>query len=522
MRKRRVLIAACTAGLVLLEILMGCGGMPRTPSPTTPAPRPNILVIVSDDQSWSFTGAASDSVTRTPALDKLAQEGVLFSHAFAACPVCSPSRAALLTGQPIWRLREAANQVGPLDVEFHCYPDLLQVAGYRVGYTGKGWEPGDVALTSRSRSPAGDEFNQMGKWNPVANFEAFLDSVPQGTPFCFWWGSRYPHRPFAASLSVDDTSPLDSFDMPPIWPRDPAVLGDVARYVNDVRKFDREIGVAFGILEARGRLDNTLIVVTSDNGMPFPRAKANLYDLGTRVPLVVWWKNYAPAGRVIDDFVSLTDLAPTFLEAGGRNAPPGMTGSSLMAVLRSDKSGRIDTTRDFVVTARERHAPSREGSLGYPSRALRTYDYLYIRNYEPDRWPAGDPPNYGDIDSWDLSYPAPTKEYMMQHPGDPDVRSFFTLCFEKRPAEELYDLRADPYEIFNLLGAPPPEGQESGADYESVRTQLAERLDRYLIEMGDPRATGEKPLWDTYPLIMPRPPAPTDSAPATADTVQTR
>jgi len=512
MRNRNALLAAFAAILALMGFLGGgCGGMRRTPEPVTRAPRPNILVIMSDDQSWAYTGAAGDSVVRTPSLDTLAREGILFSHAFAVCPMCSPSRAAILTGQPIWRLKEAANQAGPLDVEFHCYTDLLQVAGYRVGYTGKGWEPGDVRLTSRSRNPAGDEFNQLGKWNPVGNFEVFLDSVPEGTPFCFWWGSRFPHRPFAVSLPHEETSPFDSSDIAPIWPRVPAVFEDVACYLRDLEKFDSEIGRAFEILDARGRLDNTIIVVTSDNGMPFPRAKANLYDLGTRVPLVVWWRGHAPGGRVVDDFVPLTDLAPTFLEAAGRTQPPGMTGLSLITILQSNKSGRVEMNRDFVVTARERHAPSRAGSLGYPSRAIRTYDYLYIRNYEPDRWPGGDPPNYGDVDSWDLSYASPTKEYMMEHPNDADVRPLFNLCFEKRPAEELFDLRSDGYEILNVLTTPRSEGQASGADYENIRKQLAELLEQYLRQTGDPRATGEAPLWDTYPFIAPKPPAEADT-----------
>jgi len=511
MKKRHVSLAAFAASIALVGLLACSGRVPRAPEPSTLARRPNILLMISDDQSWAYTGAVTDPVYRTPAIDALADEGVLFSHAFAVCPLCSPSRAAILTGQPVWRLKEAANQAGPLDVEFNCYTDFLQVSGYRVGYTGKGWEPGVVALTSRSGNPAGDEFNHFGKWSSVPNFEEFLDSLPEDTPFCFWWGSHYPHRPFEASLSREEKELVDRAEIAPIWPRAPSVLGDIARYVRDVQNFDGEVGRAFEILEARGLLDNTIIVVTSDNGMPFPRAKANLYDLGTRVPLVIWWKGHAPGGRVIDDFVPLTDLAPTFLEAAGKVPPRGMTGSSLMPLLRSDRSGRVDVTRDFVVTARERHANSRAGTLGYPSRAIRTYDYLYIRNYEPDRWPAGDPPDYGDVDSWDLSYTSPTKEHMMNNANDAAVRPFFNLCFEKRPAEELYDLRSDTFEVTNVLAAPPPEARKSSADYEAIRKQLSDLLDRYLKQTGDPRATGEKPPWDAYPFVMPGPPAEADT-----------
>ncbi len=511
MRKRALSLSAFAASFAFVGLLACYGRMDYTPEPSTVARRPNILLLISDDQSWTYTGAANDPLFKTPAIDALAREGILFSRAFVSCPVCSPSRAALLTGQPIWRLNDAANQGGPLDVEFTCYTDLLRVSGYHVGFTGKGWAPGDVALTSRSTNPAGDEFNHYGPWSPDDNFEEFLDSVPEDSPFCFWWGSRYPHRPFDVSLGANDMSLIDSDELTPIWPRVRPIVADIARYVNDTRSFDREVGRAFRILDARGLLDNTLIVVTSDNGMPFPRAKANLYDTGTRVPLVVWWRGHAPGGRVIDDFVPLTDLAPTFLEAAGRTAPTGMIGSSLIPILLSDKNGRVETMRDFVVTARERHANSRAGDLGYPSRAIRTNDYLYIRNYEPDRWPAGDPPDYGDVDSWNWSYTSPTKEYMMQYWNDPAVQPFFRLCFEKRPAEELYDLRSDEYEVRNVLASPPPDGQTSGVDYENVRQQLAARLDRYLKETGDPRATGKEPPWDAYPYIMPLPPEKADS-----------
>lgn len=457
-----------------------------------PAPRPNILVIISDDQSWSPTGATYDPVARTPAMDRLAREGVVFSHAFVAAPSCSPSRAALLTGQAVWRLGAAADQGGALDAEFPVYPDLLQLEGYHVGYAGKGWSPGNLAATGRSRNPAGEDFNRFGPVNLVANFEAFMDSVPAGTPFCFWWGSSHPHRPFAPGGGAGE---LPGVVVPPIWPDVVPVRQDIARYLGAVRLFDDEIALLMEILAARGHLENTLVVVTSDNGMPFPCAKATLYDRGTRVPLLVWWPGFVPGGRVVDDLVSLTDLAPTFLEAAGRKPPGEMTGRSLMGLLRSAATGRTRTARDFVVTARERHADSRTDGLGYPSRAMRTYDFLYIRNYAPERWPAGNPPLYGDIDSWNQSYSAPTKDFILERRNAPDVRPLFDRCFEKRPAEELYDLALDPHEMFNVLDS-AFVAADSGKNYEKVRRDLARRLGEYLKQTEDPRATGDEIPWD--------------------------
>jgi N-sulfoglucosamine sulfohydrolase len=492
-------IFALSFALAIAGLTIGCAV--RRPSPE-PAPRPNILVIMSDDQSWSPTGAANDPVSLTPAIDRLAREGVVFNRAFVACPSCSPSRAALFTGQAIWRLRDAANQGGPLDVEFTVYPDLLQLEGYFVGFTGKGWAPGKLEPTYRSRNPAGESFNEFGRSSPAANFAAFLDSIPGGTPFCFWWGSLQPHRPFMFAGSGGAGAPPAVY-VPPIWPNVPAVAQDIAEYLSAVQLFDEEVAAAIELLTEHDKLDNTLIVVASDNGMPFPCAKATLYDRGTRVPLVVWWRGRIPGGRVIDDFVSLTDLAPTFLEAAGRKPPGDMTGRSLMNILRSAMSGRVEPERDFVVTARERHADCRAGSVGYPSRAIRTNDYLYIRNYAPERWPAGDPPMFGDIDSWNMAYSALTKEYMMDRRNAPDVEPLFRRCFDKRPAEELYDLRNDPHEMINVLDPQSGGGARPREEYETVRRELAGRLDRYLKETGDPRELGGTAPWDTLAPDIP-------------------
>jgi len=233
-----------------------------------------------------------------------------------------------------------------------------------------------------------------------------------------------------------------------------------------------------------GELDNTLVVMTGDNGMPFPRCKSNLYDLGTNVPLAVRWPSRAAGGRVVEDFISLSDLAPTFLEAAGLKATKEMTGRSFLDILSSGKSGRVDPKRDRVFTGMERHTRRRAGGVGYPMRALRTHDYLYIRNFKPDRWPAGDPERYGDIDG------SPTKSYMMEHRNDAKVKRLFELAFGKRPAEELYDLRKDPGQLDNVAGE---------AEYAAVRKRLGNELTAELKATGDPRVLGKGDVFDEYP-----------------------
>ena len=231
-------------------------------------------------------------------------------------------------------------------------------------------------------------------------------------------------------------------------------------------------------LEEIGELDNTLVVVTSDNGMPFPRAKANLYDFGTRMPHAVRWGDRVPAGREVSDFISFIDFAPTFLEAAGLEIPETMSGKSFLDVLESSSSGRVDESRDSVCTGRERHAWCREG-LGYPIRALRTDAHLYIRNFEPDRWPAGEGEIFRDIDD------GPSKSYMMDQ-RDEHGR-LFDLAFGKRPLEELYDLKRDPNQMSNVA---------DDATCADAKSGLWARLEGRMKSTGDLRAVGGAELWD--------------------------
>jgi len=243
-----------------------------------------------------------------------------------------------------------------------------------------------------------------------------------------------------------------------------------------------------------GELDNTIVVMSGDNGCPFPRCKSNLYDLGTNAPLGIRWPAKAKGGRVVDDFVSLCDLAPTFLEAAGLKPLPAMTGRSLMTVLTSGKSGRVDAKRDHVLVGMERHTCAQTGSTeGYPMRAIHTHDYLYIRNFKPDRWPAGTPEAYRDIDA------SPTKTYMMKNRDDAKVKPLFKLAFGKRPAEELYDRRKDPGQLHNVAADPA---------YAEVRKRLAGALMAELKATADPRALGSGDVFDRYPYRGGRPKRP--------------
>jgi arylsulfatase A-like enzyme len=465
--------------------------LPPAAPAAEPDPRPNILFALADDWSWPHAGVYGDKVVKTPTFDKVAAEGVLFTHVCSTAPSCTPSRAAMLTGQAPHRLEEGANLWGFLPKKYPVYPDLLEAAGYTIGYMGKGWGPGSLEGSGRTRNPAGPAFK---------NFAEFLRTVPKDKPFCFWYGSRDPHRPYVQGSGQKSGMKLEDVVVPSFLPDTPEVRSDILDYYFAVQRYDRDTGAILKLLQESGRADNTIVVMTGDNGWPFPRAKANLYDAGTRQPLAVRWPAKMKGGRTHHDFINFMDLAPTFLEAAGLKPLPQMTGRSFLDLLVTGKS---TAKRERTFVERERHANVRRGDLSYPCRALRTREFLYIRNFRPDRWPAGDPQVYkavgefGDVDG------GPSKQVILDRRHDPAIKRYFELAFAKRPAEELYDLAKDPGQLTNVAGKP---------EYAAVQQKLGADLDRWMKDTGDPRATMDDDRWDKFPYFGtgPRPqPQPT-------------
>jgi N-sulfoglucosamine sulfohydrolase len=480
----------------LPALLLGTGTIDAAES------RPNILFCISDDQSYAHTGANGDPVVSTPAFDRVAGEGVRFTHAFCDAPSCGPSRSAILTGQPIWRLEEAGNIHSTLPSKFATYTEMLETAGYTIGYTGKGWGPGRLEPGGRTVNPAGPESAKHSRKPTIQgisnkdyarNFGDFLSQVPAEKPFCFWLGTHEPHRGFKLGAGAESGKDARQVVVPPHFPDHEVVRNDILDYYVEIEHFDSVVGQALALLERSGQLDNTIVVVTSDHGMPFPRAKASLYDAGARVPLAICWPDgIRSPGRVSEDFVNLSDLAPTFLQAAGIEPDPMMTAHSLLNALTLSESAPPADARDRAFVAMERHDGCRRGGKGYPCRAIRTKDFLLIINYRPERWPAGDPDAsvcaraipFGEVDS------SPTKQLLMDNVDDPEFQRFYELAFAKRPAEELYDLNRDPGQLRNVAGDP---------NYAAGKRRLRRQLDQHLIATEDPRALGTDAPWDYYP-----------------------
>jgi N-sulfoglucosamine sulfohydrolase len=506
--------------------------------------RPNILFAFADD--WGrFAGAYAkidgpgtiNDVVATPNFDRIAKEGVLFRSAFVSAPSCTPCRSALLSGQHFWRTGRSSILRGAIwDGSQPAYPLLLKESGYHIGESYKVWSPGTPSdapygAGKYAYEKAGGRFNQFSqnvtkmvregialdaaKQSIYAevqkNFDNFLADRVDNQPFCYWFGPTNVHRKWTKSSgkALWNINP-DSLQgkMPSFLPDVPEVREDLADYFGEIAAFDTALGLHLKKLESIGELENTIVVVSGDHGAPgFPHGKCNLYDFGSSVSLAIRWGK-APGGRVVDDMISLIDLAPTFLQAGNVAIPERMIGRSLLPLLLSDKSGRVESNRDAVFIGRERHVENaRADFMPYPQRAIRTHDYLYILNFKPDRWPLGDPyrldgnnpPTAEEITEETRSTlpdedAGPTKAWLVGVRNDPKWRSHFEWVYGKRPREELYDLKKDPHQTTN---------QATDPSYADIKAKLEKRLLQELTATGDPRMINDGAFYETPPMSGP-------------------
>ncbi|MBY5958876.1 sulfatase [Membranicola marinus] len=460
--------------------------------------RPNILICISDDQSFPHTSAYGTDWVNTPGFDRVAREGILFMNAYTPNAKCSPSRSCIITGRNSWQLEEAANHVPFFPEKYVTYAEALKEAGYRTGYTGKGWAPGDPGtMNGQRRELLGSNYSALKTTPPAkyisgtdysANFEAFLEGNNGDEPFCFWYGGHEPHRryEYGAGINKAGKKLTDIDDVFEFWPDNDTVRTDILDYAFEIEYFDQHLVRILEILEDQGQLENTIVVVTSDNGMPFPRVKGQSYEHSNHLPLAIMWKNgISDPGRSYDPFVSFTDFAPTFLDAAGVNGEhygmQPMEGNSLVPVFqnRSDPN-----QRDFMVIGKERHDLGRPEDTGYPIRGIVQDSHLYLINYKPNRWPAGNPETgYMNTDG------SPTKTMILNERRLKDQSLYWQWNFGKRDGEELYDLARDPDCVHDL------SGQDS---YQPLKEKLKSLLLRELREEGDPRVFGNGDIFEEY------------------------
>lgn len=501
---------SCRVFLALSVIPLLTGSVRPSDDATLRERRPNILFAIADDQSYPHASAYGSRMFRTPAFDSVAAWGVLFHNAFAAAPQCSPSRAAILTGRSIWELAEAGTHSSLFPARYRLFTDVLEEAGYAVGYTGKAWGPGNWKDAGRKRNPAGYAYNEVQRKDRpstgvhatdyAANFQRFLQLRGAGRPFFFWYGGEEPHRPYEAGSGRRAGIRTDSTEIPGFLPDHPVVRDDLADYAFEIGWFDRQLGEMIRMLKECGEWDNTIVIVTADNGMAYPYAKANLQIYGTHVPLAICGPGVRRLTGGTKALVSLADIAPTVLEMAGLPAIPEMSAVSMRPLLSGARAEGLTALHPFVVTGRERHTHARPDNVGYPARALFDGRHLYVLNLKPERWPLGDPPpsekdaaplpkgmkpieeGYEDVDE------SPVKTLLIrERERYPEL---FGLAYARRPAEQLYDIETDPYCLHDL---------SASRSHRSVRRRLSARLDSTLRRQGDPRVTGGGDVFDSYP-----------------------
>lgn len=494
------------------------------------AQRPNIIFAISDDQSYAHTSYAGCKFIRTPAFDKLAKEGCYFPNAYAASPGCAPSRSAIITGRYPWQNEEAGQHASSWPKKFVPFVDLLESAGYDLGRSGKGVAPYQYARNEsdslwRKENAAGptvkaikyskkDSLPASGisQTNYAAEFQSFLENrEDHDKPFFFWYGGHEPHRDYEKGSWKKLGKKLSDVEVPKYLPDNETVRGDLLDYAVEIEWFDKHLEKMIAYLKEIGEYDNTIIIVTSDNGMPFPRTKANCYEYGIHVPLAIKFaKNSLFNGKKFEGTVGLAQLAPTIMELCevNKNGMLPMSNMSLLPQLNGD------TKPQPVFSSRERHSSSRYQNWGYPQRAVVQDGFLLIWNMKPERWPAGAPQKYASNDSTRLlnlysldkngKYTqddifadvdkSPSKIYLIEHYQEPEIKAFFDMAFNYRNEFELYDVRSDPSCINDLYGK---------EKYARVSKSLYDELSKKLSATKDPRVgKANQEIFDSYPRYM--------------------
>jgi len=443
--KEFIKMAALTGCVFLHAALKG---------PAADTAKPNLLLIVTDDESWFEHGVYGHSNLKTPHFDRLAREGVLFRNAYVSAPSCAPSRAAMLTGRNFWELEQGAFMLSFLPKKFPVLPQILVDHGYQSAFAGKGWGPGILPKEGQGGLVGTPYYDikiedhekraYLDRHDVPANFAAFLDERDADKPFFFWAGISEPHGRWPggkeARRRLKEEFGVDADKMNSEPGNNPNSKPPGFYY--EILDADRQTGRMLADLERHGLLENTMVIYIGDNGSTDQPAagfkgKGSPYDGGSHVPMALMWKGTVPPGRVVNDFVKSIDIAPTFLQAVGAPVPSEMTGKSFLDIIRSGKSGWIDPKRDHVMHGNEWHTNPKT------ARTIRDRRYEYIVKY----------PN------------------------------------SERPqlVEELYDLQNDMWEQNNLSDDP---------EYAAIKERLKAQMHAYGRQTGDPRSTGDLALFN--------------------------
>ena len=520
-------IAFYLLGLLLIVLSIGCKEKSSELKP------PNILFAISDDQSFAHTSFFGSKFVKTPAFDKIAREGVYFSNCYAGSPGCAPSRSSIVTGRYHWQNEQSGQHASSWLKKHIPFIDLLNNNGYVTGRTGKGVDPfqyardekdflwrktnaGGVAHSEIKYEKGSDNDERFGdgisSMNYFENFKYFMENIKGDKPFFFWYGAYEPHRGYEKGSWKRMGKNLEDVEVPGFLPDNDVIRCDMLDYAVEIEWFDLHLQRMLEYLEETGELENTIVIVTADNGMPFPRAKANCFEHGVHVPLAISFPKDFPGGRIVEDPISFIDLAPTILELT-KTSPKGMlpvSGGSILNILESKKQGIVDQSKKYILAGRERHSSSRYLNHGYPQRVIRSKDFIYIWNIRSESWPAGAPQKFNPEDSTallpmygldkngkyipDAAFmdidDCPAKTFIIENYKSEEIHSYFGLAIGKRPEAELYNVKKDPFCLNSLCGKP---------EFKEIENEIKQDLMKELKRSEDPRVVGpDTEIFDSY------------------------
>jgi arylsulfatase A-like enzyme len=399
---------------------MRAGLAVAAPAPA-PGRLPNIVFLISDDHSHPDLGCYGNAVVRTPNLDRMAREGMRFENCFVTSPQCSPNRSSIFTGCAPHTTATSRLHT-PMPPWETTFLEPLKERGYFAGAFRKVHQ--------------GKQFDQ--RWDfygdAKAPFERFFEAAPAGRPFFLQVGFTDPHRPYRPGAFSPPHDPA-KIRVPRFLPDTPEVRQDLAHYYDAIARMDAECGQVFELLHRRGLAENTLVMFTGDNGMPFPRAKGTCYDPGIRVPLLAWWPGRIAAGAVRSELIAHVDLPVTWLEAAGIEKPAKMQGREFLSLLL----GKPYEPRTEVFSERNWH------DNFDPIRSVRTGRYKLIFNAAP---------HFPYRPAWDLADSPTWKAYQQAARQGKLEAHHRPLLDPARPVLELYDLTTDPDEFHNLATSP--------------------------------------------------------------------
>ncbi len=439
--------------LFLSLVLLGFG---LSGNPGHAWEKPNLVFMIADDCTY-LDMEVYGGQAKTPHLNQLASEGLKMNRCFQTAPMCSPTRHNIYTG--IYPVKSGAwpnhTQVYPGTKSIAHY---LKDAGYRVALSGK------THINPRESFPFeySKEFSnadRLKQADPFPEIKALIaESKAKGQPFCLFACSNEPHSPW----NQGDASqyPAEDLQLPPSWVDTPTTRKQYAKYLAEITFFDRQCGALLELLEQQGVADNTLVMAVSEQGSSFPFAKWTCYEMGLASGMIVRWPGHTEPGTESQALLEYVDVAPTFLEAAGVPVPATMDGKSFVSVLNEPNREHkkytygIHTTKGII-----------NGSDSYGIRSCGTKTHRYIRNLSSDK-------TFSNVF---LKNPVWQEWQAKADDGDVQARRL-TGKYQKRPAEELYDVVNDPHCLNNLVGQ---------AGSESIRSELSRQLDDWMAAQGD-------------------------------------